>query len=171
MSAREGSPHRDDPGLQRSLRAWQRAGSLVFLALVLAFPLYRAVDSSRRADALGAMNAAQTRLGQELWGLNCASCHGLQGEGVDAPALNSQQFLGSVADEQIERITSAGIPGTEMPAWLNELGGPLTDQQIVAIIAYLRSWEDTAPDRPDWRSPRGAHMEEGQDHMSDETGG
>ncbi len=31
-------------------------------------------------------------------------------------------------------------------------GYVMTDEQIVAIIAYLRSWEDTAPSRPDWRT-------------------
>lgn len=147
----------DDAALRRSLRAWQSVGSVVFLLLIVAFPVYRAVDSSRRAQALADRTAAQVRLGQELWGLNCASCHGLQGEGVDAPALNSKQFLENVDDLQIDRITSVGIPGTEMPAWLNELGGPLTDQQIAAIAAYLRSWEETAPDRPDWRTPGAAH--------------
>jgi cytochrome c oxidase cbb3-type subunit 3 len=88
--------------------------------------------------------------------LNCASCHGLNGQGVDAPALNSKEFLQSVDDKQIHYITAAGIPGTEMPTWWNELGGPLTDEQIAAIVAYVRSWEKSAPSRPDWRHPRGS---------------
>ena len=33
-----------------------------------------------------------------------------------------------------------------MPAWRNEIGGPLTDEQIAAVVAYMRSWEPTAPD-------------------------
>src|SRR5581483_8382603 len=84
-----------------------------------------------------------------------ASCHGASGQGIDAPALNSRQFLGSVEDEQMHGIIAGGIPGTEMPAWWNEYGGPLTDQQIQAIVAYIRSWQKTAPDRPDWRNPSG----------------
>jgi len=56
-----------------------------------------------------------------------------------------------------------------MPTWWNELGGPLTDEQIAAIVAYVRSWEKTAPSRPDWRTPAGEHMDE--EHMADEPAG
>jgi mono/diheme cytochrome c family protein len=82
-------------------------------------------------------------------------CHGVTGQGVDAPALNSQQFLGSVSDEQIRSIIRGGVPGTAMPAWLSDYGGPLTDQEIAALVTYIRSWEPTAPNRPDWRAMTG----------------
>jgi len=42
-----------------------------------------------------------------------------------------------------------------MPAWLADYGGPLTDQEIAALVTYIRSWEPTAPSRPDWRTPSG----------------
>ncbi len=35
-----------------------------------------------------------------------------------------------------------------MPAWLNEYGGPLTDQEIQETVAYLRSLEPNAPSGP-----------------------
>jgi cytochrome c oxidase cbb3-type subunit 3 len=110
------------------------------------------VDSTRRTEALADRESALIRSGGQLWGLNCASCHGTTGEGEDAPALNSQQFLEITSDEQMHRIIAAGITGAKMPAWWNEFGGPLTDEQITAIVAYVRSWEPSAPDRPDWRS-------------------
>lgn len=158
---------RDDPALRRSLRRWEWVGLVVFLLLVVAFPVYRAVDSTRRVDAIAERQAALVSLGEQLWGLNCASCHGVNGEGVDAPALNAKEFLGTTADAQMHRIVAAGISGTEMPAWWNEFGGPLTDEQIAAVVAFLRSWEDSAPSRPDWRSAfvaegaSGDHAEEG----------
>jgi mono/diheme cytochrome c family protein len=145
----------EDRALRRSLTKWQAAGVVVLLLLVIAFPAYKGVESSRRTNALASEQRALVSSGGQLWSLNCASCHGVSGEGVDAPALNSQQFLGSVADEQMHGIIAGGIPGTEMPAWWNEYGGPLTDQQIVAIVAYIRSWQRTAPSRPDWRAPGG----------------
>jgi mono/diheme cytochrome c family protein len=141
--------------LRRSLTRWQAAGVVVLLLLVLAFPLYKAVESGRRADALAAYQTALVTSGQQLFGLNCASCHGTNGQGVDAPALNSQQFLTSVSDEQMHGVIAGGIPGTEMPAWWDEYGGPLTDQQIAAIVAYVRSWQKTAPSVPDWRNRSG----------------
>lgn len=148
-------PPFDEPSEVRdSLGRWQMWGIVVFVALVAAFPLYRAVDSTRRTEALTAQTRAQIATGRQLWALNCASCHGDSGQGVDAPALNSQQFLANVTDEQIHRIASAGISGTAMPAWSNEFGGPLTDEELAAVVAYIRSWQPTAPNRPDWRSPQ-----------------
>ncbi|MGZ8565792.1 MAG: c-type cytochrome [Actinomycetota bacterium] len=152
MSDPEEATIREDPALRQSLRRWQEVGAGVLLLLAVAFPLYRAVESTRRSDASAAREEALISTGRQLWGLNCAACHGVDGAGVNAPALNSEEFLQTVSDQQIHNITAAGIPGTEMPAWWNELGGALTDEQIVAIIAYLRSWEDTAPSRPDWRT-------------------
>jgi mono/diheme cytochrome c family protein len=144
---------RDDPELVRSTRRWQLVGGWLLLILVLSFPLYKLTESSRRADAATLQLQAQITTGAQLLALNCAECHGKMGEGISAPALNSQQFLTSVSDEQIRNIIRGGVPGTAMPAWLTDYGGPLTDQEIAALVAYIRSWEATAPSRPDWRTP------------------
>jgi mono/diheme cytochrome c family protein len=152
MSSTELTPAGDDARLRRSLAWWMWFGIVLLAILVAAFPLYRTVDAHRRSDALTAQRTAQVASGAHLWALNCASCHGVHGQGVDAPALNSQQFLGSVSDEQIRRIVSVGISGTEMPAWSNEFGGPLTDQEMESIVTYLRSLERHAPSVPDWRT-------------------
>jgi mono/diheme cytochrome c family protein len=143
----------DDPTLVRLTRRWQTTGVFVIFVLVVAFPIYLVVEKTRRTDALAAQSAALIAGGHQLWSLNCATCHGVNGEGVNAPALNSQQFLTGASDQQIHGIIAGGVPGTAMPAWWNEYGGPLTDQQIAEVVAYLRSWQKTAPNRPDWRSP------------------
>ncbi|MDP9327661.1 MAG: c-type cytochrome [Actinomycetota bacterium] len=143
----------DDPDVVRSTRRWQKAGTFVLFLLVLAFPLYRATDGSRRDMALESRNQALMSQGHELWRLNCASCHGITGQGGSAPALNSQEFLTSVNDDQINGIIAGGIPGTAMPVWLNDYGGPLTDEQIAALVTYFRSWQKDAPSVPNWRTP------------------
>jgi mono/diheme cytochrome c family protein len=148
----------DEPSVALSTYRWQLAGIVVVVLLIVAFPLYRAVDATRRSTAETERRIALVEMGKKIWSLSCAECHGIMGEGVDAPALNSQQFLGEVSDEQIHRLTAVGVPGTDMPAWWNEIGGPLTDEQIAAVVAYLRSWEPTAPDRPDWRDPSSRQM-------------
>jgi mono/diheme cytochrome c family protein len=147
---------RDPVALRRSTRRWQTAAVWVFVVLVLSFPAYKLTEGSRLDAARASQNAAQVAAGGQLWSLNCAECHGTTGQGVSAPALNSQQFLGSVSDQQIRGIIAGGVPGTPMPAWLSDYGGPLTEQQIEALVVYLRSWEATAPSRPDWRTPAGA---------------
>jgi mono/diheme cytochrome c family protein len=144
---------REDPVVVRQSRRWKQVGTLMLLLLVVAFPVYKAVESSRRVEALSSQEAALMGSGQQLWGLNCAACHGLNGLGVSAPALNSQEFFQGTSDEQIAGIIRGGVPGTAMPAWWNEYGGPLTDQQIAEVVAYIRSWEKTAPSCPDWRTP------------------
>ena len=146
---------RDPVDVRRATRRWQVAGVWVFLVLVLSFPLYRFTEGSRLSAAERSQNAAQIATGQQLWSENCATCHGPSGEGVTAPALNSQEFLASVTDQQIAGIVRGGVPGSEMPAWLADYGGALTEQQIEAVVAYVRSWQATAPSRPDWRTPQG----------------
>jgi mono/diheme cytochrome c family protein len=145
----------DSPDVVRSTYKWQRTGAFILFLLVLAFPIYRATDGSRRAEALMEQTNALTTQGHQLWIANCATCHGTMGEGGVGPALNSQQFLNSVNDDQIHGIIAGGIPGSEMPAWLNDDGGPLTDQQISALVTYIRSWEKNAPSVPNWRTPNG----------------
>jgi mono/diheme cytochrome c family protein len=147
----------DDPAdLRRSTRRWQVAGIWVFLLLMLSFPVYKLTEDNRLNDALASQDQAQIAAGSQLWSLNCSECHGKMGEGIDAPALNAKEFLSSVTDEQIHGIVAGGIPGSEMPAWLADYGGPLTQQQIDALVAYLRSWEATAPSDPNWRTPSGS---------------
>jgi cbb3-type cytochrome c oxidase subunit III len=80
--------------------------------------------------------------GQQLYSLLCKQCHGTSGQGTKlAPALNTQNFLNNMPDAAIRQIIAMGVDGTMMPAW----GGRLTDTDIDAITAYLRSWESTAP--------------------------
>lgn len=151
MTASE--PSMDPPELKRSLDRWLIAGAFVLVALIAAFPAYKAVESARRDDSLARRQSALLLTGGELWADNCASCHGPNGEGPGAPALNSQEFLGETPDRLIHHVIQAGVPGSAMPAWWNEFGGPLTDDEITAIVAYLRNWERTAPSVPDWRNP------------------
>ncbi|HEY2117055.1 MAG TPA: c-type cytochrome [Candidatus Angelobacter sp.] len=83
-----------------------------------------------------------------LYQQNCAGCHGLQGKGGAAIALNSPVYLEIADDATIRRITAQGVAGTAMPAFAQSSGGMLTDDQINAIVAGIRSkWgQHGAPD-------------------------
>jgi mono/diheme cytochrome c family protein len=155
MSAPPRSAIHEDAPLQRSLFRWQVAGLAVFLFLVASFPLYKTVEGPRRQRALVARETALVTTGHQLWRLDCSSCHGDNGQGGVGPALRSSQFLTSTTDDQMHRIVAAGISGTPMPAWWDEFGGPLTDDQIAALVAYVRSWQKNAPSVPNWRNPQG----------------
>jgi cytochrome c oxidase cbb3-type subunit 3 len=74
-----------------------------------------------------------------LYQQNCAGCHGSQGKGGAAIALNSPVYLEIADDATIRRVTAQGVPGTAMPAFAESSGGMLTDEQINAIVAGIRS--------------------------------
>jgi mono/diheme cytochrome c family protein len=74
-----------------------------------------------------------------LYQQNCAGCHGEQGRGGAAIALNSPVYLEIADDATIRRVTAQGVSGTAMPAFAQSSGGMLTDEQINAIVAGIRS--------------------------------
>jgi mono/diheme cytochrome c family protein len=80
--------------------------------------------------------------GGRLYSVLCTQCHGSIGQGTAlAPALNAQPFLADTPDAATMQIIAGGVPGTVMPAW----GGRLTETDLTALTAFIRSWEPTAP--------------------------
>ncbi len=129
-------------------------GVVLLAAMVLAFPLYLLVEPTNRAEARDLQLQSLQGQGKDLFQLNCSSCHGLNGEGGLGPALNSQQFLQASTDRQTELLISVGVPGSAMGAYSQDFGGPLTSEQVKALATFIRSWEENAPDVPDWRTPQ-----------------
>jgi cbb3-type cytochrome c oxidase subunit III len=117
------------------------------LAILVSFQIYIFREPARIAADEARDRAAAVTEGKFLFNTYCTLCHGKQGEGVEAPALNDKQFLINTRDEVIFSVINSGVPGTEMPAWNQVNGGPLTDQQVRQLIAFVRNWEPTAPDR------------------------
>ncbi len=144
-----------DEELERSTNRVMTIGVGLMIAMVAIFPLYRWFEPSNRDEARAANLESLAHQGEELFALSCTSCHGTGGEGGIGPALNSKQFLQSATDEQIELLIAVGVPGSAMSAYSLDFAGPLTSEQIRAITVFLRSWEDDAPDVPDWRNPLG----------------
>ncbi len=122
-------------------------------AMVLAFPLYRFVEPANREEAREVQLVSLQEQGSDLFQLTCSACHGLNGEGGIGPALNSIQFLQASSDEQTALLIAVGVPGSQMSAYSLDHGGPLTSEQIKALATFIRSWEDDAPDIPNWRNP------------------
>jgi len=139
--------------LERSLDRYLIVG-LVFMALLIAgFVVYRAREPELRADAAQSQRVDYIKLGRGLFSTNCAECHGESGTGGgESPTLNSEEFLTSTSDAQIQALIAAGISGTDMSAWGLEYGGTLTAEQVRQITDYLRSLEKKAPSIPDWRT-------------------
>ena len=81
--------------------------------------------------------ADASALGAPIFLQNCSPCHGVQGEGADAPALRNSQFIQTSIAQDIYDTVANGRPDTEMPAWLQINGGPLTSDQITSVVAYV----------------------------------
>ena len=143
--------YQTDDDLEQSTNRWMAVGAGLLLTMALVFPFYRLYEPSSRDAARADQAASLAAEGESVWQFNCSACHGLAGEGVVGPALNSTQFLQSATDDQARSLISVGIPGSQMSAYSLDHGGPLTSEQIRSVVAYIRAWEPDAPDRPDWR--------------------
>ena len=84
--------------------------------------------------------------GRELFVENCTSCHGTRGEGIVGPALNDKILLEEASDGVLFASIQTGRPNTTMPAWGQAYGGALTDEDIEAVVSFIRAFEANAPE-------------------------
>lgn len=145
--------HDTDIEVEKSTNKWMTWGVVFLFLFVLAFPVYRILQPANLEEAEAALNENLAAQGEEIFSSSCAQCHGGEATGGIAPALNSEQFLGAVSDQQMHQLISTGVPGTLMSAYSADFGGTLTQQQITAVVVYLRAFEETAPDFPEWQQP------------------
>jgi len=75
----------------------------------------------------------------QLYGENCAGCHGTDGQFGAALPLNNPAYLAMVGDASVRDAIANGIDGTSMPAFAIASGGMLTDAQITAVVNGIRS--------------------------------
>jgi mono/diheme cytochrome c family protein len=154
----------EGPKLDRAL-TW----GLVSLAIIgVGLPLYWLAEPGRQSGAIDNFNETFAHRGEGLFaatdqgGFNCAGCHGgnsaiggevqytltdpatgnLRQVTWKAPALNVATLRWS--DDQLREILTYGRPFSPMPAWGIDGGGPMNEQQIDNLIAYMHSIELTS---------------------------
>jgi len=116
------------------------------IAILASFQVYIFREPARIAGDEADQKSTDIFEGNVLFSTYCSVCHGKQGEGDVGPALNDKPFLASTDNDTIFSVISSGVPGTEMPAWNQVHGGPMTDQEVQQIVTYIRNWEPNAPD-------------------------
>ncbi len=127
-------------------------------------------EEKRMAEYEKSQRAQAIEVGAKLYDTNCKGCHGIQGEGIPGlcPPLNDQYFFtqrlkevgwsGTQEDYIISTIASGRLASTRpeqypggaspaMPSWSERYGGPLRDDQIRDLAAFILNWEATAPMR------------------------
>ena len=75
----------------------------------------------------------------QLYTQNCAGCHGVDGRRGAASSLNDPLYLAFITDDAMRQAISKGRIGTNMPAFSEQAGGHLTDQQIELLVTGMRS--------------------------------
>lgn len=148
-------PGYSDEELERTvLERYMQWGLVLTVGLALFFPIYW-LNESRRLNAETQNFFVESVVrGEQQYQANCAECHApnLAGGAAaspysdsswPAPALNN--IAVRYADNRnvidlrdfIIQTLQRGRPGTPMPTWGAAYGGPMTDQQIEDITAYI----------------------------------
>jgi mono/diheme cytochrome c family protein len=88
-----------------------------------------------------------------LFATNCSVCHGALGEGGPNPVrqgdiiapISSAEYLKTRDDATLGSIIAQGQPNFGMSPFGSAYGGPLEDDQINALVSYIRTWEQNPP--------------------------
>jgi mono/diheme cytochrome c family protein len=121
-------------------------------------PVWGDVLTTEQLDALvtytiAAAEGTSFEVGQELYIQNCAICHGEFGEGGPNPSragdiifpISTADYLKTRDDFTLRSIISQGQPNYGMSPFGSSFGGPLDDEQVDTIVAFMRSWEVNPP--------------------------
>jgi len=133
----------------------------IFTAMVLTVAIaaflsvYWLMEPHRVKVEAEKMRSEAAEKGKPLYLTHCARCHGKTG-GLQRRirAINSKNYLKAVDDTVLYKIIERGIPRTGMVALGDKEGGPLNQEQINQLVAFIRNWEKTAPVLPEGPSAK-----------------
>lgn len=107
-----------------------------------------AAEESQEAEpAEEAVAQGDAESGQKLYMATCSACHGSAGEGVEGLGkdMTTSEFVADLSDAELVEFIKVGRDpsdplNTTGVAMLPKGGNPtLTDEQMVDIVAYMRS--------------------------------
>ena len=142
-------------------------GTLFIFVTSFVFLGYAVNEETRMQEAAKAQQARAIEQGAALFEQQCSRCHGTQGTGIPGlcPPLNDRNFFdnrlkevgwsggledyivatassGRLASSRPEMFPGQGTPA--MPSFSAQFGGPLRDDQVRNIAAFIMNWEETA---------------------------
>ncbi len=146
------------PSWSKVREAWKRKFSqhvILTVAIAVFLTVYWLLEPHRVKVEAEKMRLEGAEKGKILYMTHCARCHGETGgarKGIRS--INSKNYLKSVDDSILYKIIERGIPRTGMVALGDKEGGPLNPEQINQLVAFIRSWEKTAPTLPEEAPPK-----------------
>lgn len=155
-------------------------GTIAFMLTMIILGYAALREPARLEHFTGAREGRTIETGANIYFNNCATCHGMDGRAescVDAAGntigcqglplnnyflvcgdtperLTETQFEGT-KEQFIERTIAAGRSGTVMPAWSTRYGGPMRDDQVENVAAFVLNYAneefcEVEPSRFNW---------------------
>ena len=120
------------------------------ILLLLALALVACGGGEGAADDGEMASTGDPVAGEELYNQVCISCHGPDGEGIEGlgKPFSTSEFVANHSDQELLEFIKQGRPisdpenttGVDMPP---KGGNPaLTDQEILDIVAYIRTLQE-----------------------------
>src|SRR3954468_6667087 len=78
-------------------------------------------------------SAADIQAGNRLYGLQCAICHGQNGDGINGVNLPRNHFRRASTDEDIRNTITNGVAAAGMPPFR------LQPAELNGLVAFIRS--------------------------------
>jgi mono/diheme cytochrome c family protein len=142
-------------------------GTILVSLTAVVLIVYGINEENRMARFTTEHQAEAIEVGAALFESNCSVCHGERGEGIQGlcPPLNDRHFFterlnevgwaGALEDYIVSTVSSGRLTSTRpdqyagqgrpaMPAWHEDYGGPLREDQVRSIAAFVMNWEATA---------------------------
>jgi mono/diheme cytochrome c family protein len=150
-------------------------GVLLVTAMAAFTMLYWLTDQARRDEIAAEQEEELLHFGEVIFSddpsepaaAGCARCHGPEGEGGEipndpdgrsAPSLRTSSLADKLRTNpnyvhlavSYGGVVVSGNVNSPMPAWSSEVGGPLNEQQIEAVVTLVESWaEEAAGEAPE----------------------
>lgn len=145
-------------------------GTIAFMLVMIILGVAALFEPARLEATTDAFVGRQVEKGAILFHENCAECHGVEGKAIDCVdfageekgcvglPLNHIPLLCGEPSQRLQQVgwqsskanfisqtIAAGRPGTLMPTWSQNFGGPMEDYQIEQLTAFILNWaEDPA---------------------------
>ena len=139
--------------------------SFMIAMMVLGYAALR--ETARLERFTAARTGRQIEAGAHLYDQNCATCHGVHAKAEECYDASSGKPIGCIGlplnynallcgdislrmeamnwegskDAFIQSTLASGRPGTEMPTWSENFGGPMRADQIENITEYILNYE------------------------------
>lgn len=128
-------------------------GVTLSIVTLLTLVIYGFIDANRGPQEVRTQQEAAVTGGKHLYAQYCIQCHGPQGEGCIGPALNRVIWRPTIGGEKNEKYDDAAHdfiyrtlvrgrasnqPGVQMPAWSVRENGPLNDEQLEELTAFIQ---------------------------------